>query len=223
MENWSKRAAILLGFGSALAIALLFALNIRPGIRTTQPESEPALFESKAGTKAVRSEPLPPAPVAPRIPGPAPVTPGASIARHGEGVSQAAALKDLLAPGATGAEGRIDQAEIERAIRDYINRYKPQLRLSDSEYERAADAIARFRDMGARMRLTDRTDAAQAAIFRKYLREMEAAMREFREITDMSPQDFFTGESPPVLFGGDEWPPPAEDEAFEDFLSNHGP
>lgn len=130
--------------------------------------------------------------------------------------------EDLFMPDAADFSDQIDWAAVEKSVRDFVSKNHPRLSLSDSEYERLTGAIARIREANLRMRSTERT-SAKAGLFKQSLRETESAMKEFREITDMSPQDFFAGENPPVRFGGEKQPSTEEDDIIEDFLSNYKP
>ena len=202
MKDLGKRIIILLAFGAGFAVFLLVVLKVRGGPEIGRPASE-----SNTARPAVESEPSTSKSfqVPPEVPSPEP-SEGRAMEHQApvppDPTKSLLELKKLFTSGKADSNGEIDWTEVERLLRDHVDHNHPSLKMSDADYRRLAAAMRSFREANEKTRSMERTSANAAAI-RQSLEEVGNAMREFSQLTGMSPGEFFLEEDRPVTFGND--------------------
>jgi hypothetical protein len=206
-----KRMLILGGFGIAFAALLIGAralLAIRePAAPSPQPSEKPAKQTS------MLTDVLPPAP---------PSAPEDTSPTAAANPTETPSPMDVFLSGKDAASEEIDWRQVERSLREHVERNHHNLKLSDADYERLTKSVRTFRDANLKMRSLERT-SENAAEFRKLLNDIQESTKEFQQITGMSQGEFLRSEEdPPVRFGND---PGAVDneEIVVDYLSDHKP
>jgi hypothetical protein len=237
MENWGKRAAILIAFSLVLGAILVLAKGIVRSDRISLPDPKPEKLEIKAEPPSDTPEKqppqanaTPPAPAA-RV---APTAPRASTVPKtppdpGPGRREIPAnLSDRLRTEATGEfarralfssptlekDGAVDRGKIEKAVRDYIAQYRQQLDLSDSDQERLVDLVMDFREANLRVRSAQRSQSNTPEL-KLDIKKMQTAMDEFKKMTDVPSENIFGADTPTTLFGDETTKP--EEDPFEKF------
>ncbi len=222
MQGLGKRVVILAAFGAGFALVLLVAMAIQAALRTARPS-----LGRKTPATSVKSESTRPAPLALPPATPAAPTPNQNTATNEqaslppEETEEAATLEQVFHSTDGSENGEIDQAQIERSLRAFVEQSRPRLKLSDADYERLAGSIMKFREANVRMRSMERTGMNSAG-FRQALDDVNEATDEFVRITGMSPGEFFVGKDAPVKFGDD--PRGAiDDEVVTEYLPESKP
>lgn len=223
MEALGKRIVILAIFGAAFAFVLLAAMAIQSALHTVRTSSgqEPPAAN-------VKSESRPPAPLTLPPASPAAPTLKQSVATNEPPPSppvetgEAATLEKLFHATDERENVEVDQAQIERSLRAFIEQERPRFKLSDADYERLAGSIMKFREANQKMRSMARTSMNSAG-FRQALDDVNKATDEFERITGMSPGEFFLGDDAPVKFGNDPWADVDDDEIVTEFLPERKP
>ncbi len=131
-------------------------------------------------------------------------------------------LEELFSSALEGKDLQLDRMEVKQLLREHAERNQPHLKLSNEEYAQLAASIMAFRDAKNRTRSTKRT-SMNAAAFRQSLEDSKEAMREFKKITGMSPDEFFMGEDSTIRFGDDKSYSGKDDEIVTEYLSDHKP
>jgi len=216
MKDVSKRIVILMAFGACFAI-LLFILNVRGGSEVPPPSPRPDSPGPVIETEAPEKEPSPPLMTdiethmfngrPPEEETPAPVEEQESVRE----------LRELFAAGKADEVDDIDWDAVEVLLREHVDQNHPRLKLSDSDYERLSASMKSFREANVRIRALERTPANAPAI-RQSLQELEAAMKAFKDLTGMSPGEFFMEEDAPVTFGRDPLSRETDDEIVIEYL-----
>ena len=246
MEDWRKRAAVLIAGGLAFGVILFAVKSIRTDggnagappapepvkIAAEEKPTPPASRPAEASAPAAKPPPpvITPTPPRPRSRRQAPpsAAPRQSQAAKdfaelmGGDASQSVAFMALFRSPASGDEGEINRNEIEKAVREYIERYRSYLDLSPSDYGRLIDLVTSYRETNLEVRSALRTPES-AEMLKLQMKEMKDAMDEFRKITDPRPQDLFGAEaSTPPPFGED-LPSAGQIEDIEEFFRSQPP
>lgn len=241
MENWGKRAAILIAFSFVLGILLILARGIGRSDRVPPPEPRPEKLEiaseppagvpEKPQTTASPSHAIP----APRTTPPAPArstaastAPPASESGRSH-ISETLSKKlnaeaerestyrALFSSTAFEKDGKVDRKSLEAAVYDYLEQYRPQLELSERDKQHLVDLVEQFREANIRMRSAPR-DQTSAPEIRQNIIKMQTAMDDFRKMTGAPPENPFGDGTPTTLFG-EETTKPGEDP-FEQFRTD---
>ncbi len=227
MEDWKKRAAILIAVGLAFGVILFAVKSIRtddedalqsPESVKIEAEKKPATTASRpAVTSAPAAKPSPPI-ITPTPPNPRPRSPEErqappdSMLRQlqnaqslydalGGNAPQIAAFRALFRPPGSQSVGEATRAEVEIVVREYLDQYHSYLELSRSDYESLIGLVVSYRDNDSLLRSTRRT-AENRELLRTLRAEMKGAMDEFRKIINPLPEDIFGEQtSAPPPFG----------------------
>lgn len=223
MNGLSKRIVVLAAFGVFVAVVLILTQIIR-----SKRQSGPLSSERQPpGTIAEREPPpkliLPSTSAAHKTyrlqaerPQARPTKPATTTPRHSK-------LEEIFSSGLEEENLQLDRMEVEQLLREHVDRNHPHLKLSSEDYGQLAASIMAFRDARNRTRSTKRT-SMNAPAFRQSLEDAKEAMREFKKITGMSPDEFFMGEDSPIRFGEDEALYRGnDDEIVTEHLSDHKP
>ena len=224
MEDWRKRAAVLIAVGLAFGVVLFAVKSIRTGGGDAPRAPEPVKIEAEkipaptisrpTESSAPTAKPSPPVIThTPPEPRPRRQAPPRSVLRQlqnaqslydalGGNASQIAAFRALFrSPGSQRVE-EPDRAEVETAVREYLGRYRSYLGFSRSDYESLVDLVVSYRENDLLLRSTRRT-AENRELLRTLRDEMKDAMNEFREMSSPRPEDLFGDQtSAPPPFGG---------------------
>jgi hypothetical protein len=223
MNYFVKRALILLVFGIVFAGSVLAIELVLSSQQKQTVEANPSVTPSPPVEPAVSLPPAPPAVSQPlQRASQQPKSSSSPVPAADKMKQKAPDLKELFGMGIPAAELDIDQEQVARMLRAYVEKNHPELRLSDREYERMADIMKIFREANHSMNSLERTSANAPAI-RRSLQEMATAMQDFQQITGMSQGEFFMDKGAPIQFGGDEELPEdaKEENLTPDFLVDH--
>lgn len=237
MEDWRKRAAILIVFSLVLGVVLVLAKSIGRSDRVPRPAPMPEKLEIMSEPPSDTAEKPPPqanprpaapaarvAPTAPRVPTAprTPPSPGSDRPEIPESLSAklnvaaagATAMRDLFSSSTLEKDGRIDRGKVEQSVDNYIAQYRSQLMLSDSDQEHLVDLVMDFREANLNVRSAPRSTANTPQL-KQNLKKMQYAMDEFKRMTDVPSENLFGADTPTTLFG-DEATKSGEDP-FEQF------
>lgn len=223
MENWGKRAAILIAFSLVLGILLVLIKGIgsseRPAPPTLKPEkldistTEPSAPVEKK-TPPPRSPSTAPAPRPVSPPPAAPTGPGAppNLAPTSEmpadlseklrtEARRESAFRSLFSSKEPEANGTIDRGKIEQSVYEYVDQYCQELNLSERDRQHLVDLVEDFREANLKVRVASGS-GINSPDLKQYVKEMNASMNEFRKMTT-GPSETLFGDRPPMIPFGD--------------------
>jgi hypothetical protein len=218
MEDWGKRAAILIAFSLVLGVILVLARGIGRSDRIPDPDPKPEKLNIQSESPAEPAKQPPPAAtseppaasgrVAPAAPK-APATPESLSREPGSERAGINAFTALFSSRAPEKDGNIDREKVETLVHDYLAKYRPHLKLSESDEKRLVDLVMEFRQANLKVRSAERSQA-NAPELKENIQKMQRAMDEFRKMTDVSQENILGTATPMPLFG-DEATKPGED------------
>lgn len=218
-----KRVLILLAVGAAFALFLLVVQAVSSQRQTTSSLSSPQPVRKPAVVQDISRNAPPTSSISSdQTAATESTVPRAEPQGDGGRGSSSEMLNALYLSGTPDSAMNIDSKAMELLLKDHVDRTHPRLKLSDSDYEKLAQAAAKFRQANLEMRSLERT-SANAPEFRKRLEDVASATKEFQQITGMPLEQFFMGEDTPVQFGSNPQSHKDTDEIVTDYLSDYQP